>query len=69
MTDEDKIILELTKENNRLKSEVGKLENEIRSVSMYMSSVGIPSGFEDGNDWDDYSFSERFSILKRYVTI
>lgn len=60
---EDRIIVNLTRENHRLHNAVEGLQGEIREAEKSMNAAGVPTGFEDGNDWDDYSFDERVRIL------
>ena len=63
MTQEDEIITNLSKQNFNLKKEIDSLKDEILRAEMKLSKVKVPSGFEDGNSYDDYSFNERVQIL------
>jgi hypothetical protein len=63
MTTDEQSIIDLTRENGRLKRELEKLEKEQSSARMAMRKVGVPSGFEDGNSYDDYSFGEQVDVL------
>ncbi len=63
MTTDEQSIIDLTRENGRLKQEVAKLEREQLHATMAMRKVGVPSGFEDGNSYDDLSMGEQVDTL------
>lgn len=63
MTDDEQTIINLTRENERLKRRNKELEREQTIAGITMSKIGVPSYFEDGNDGDDLCFTERVSIL------
>lgn len=65
MTLEEESIVNLTKENLSLKKQIATLKDEQSRAEMMLSRVGVPSGFEDGNSWDDYCFNERVNLLCR----
>jgi hypothetical protein len=63
MNDEQQAIVNLTLDNTALKREVDSLKKQQLHAEIAMGKVGVPTGFEDGNSWDDYGFTERVSIL------
>lgn len=40
-------------------------EEDIRFAEGVLARLKIPTGFEDGNSWDDLDFTERMSILEK----
>jgi hypothetical protein len=62
---EDRIIVNLTRENHRLHGAIDDLKKEMDAAGARMAAVGVPTGFEDGNDWDDYGFGERVGVLAK----
>lgn len=63
MTTDEQTIIDLTRENGRLKRENDELKRAKLNAEISMRKVGVPSYFEDGNDGDDLSFTEQVSIL------
>ena len=63
MTPEEQIILKLTRENLALEAKIKDLECERSSAEMHLAEADVPTGFEDGNSWDDLDFSERVGVL------
>jgi hypothetical protein len=63
MTPEEQTILKLTRENIELENKIKDLERERSSVEMHLAKADVPTGFEDGNSWDNYGFSERVGVL------
>jgi hypothetical protein len=63
MTTDEQTIIDLTRENGRLKRENDELKRAKLNAEIAMRKVGVPSYFEDGNDGDDLSFTEQVSIL------
>jgi len=63
MTTDEQSIIDLTRENGRLKRENEELKRAKLNAEIAMRKVGVPSYFEDGNDGDDLSFTEQVSIL------
>jgi len=56
-------ILRLTSETTAAQKSAKESKDELLRAAMVLHRLGVPSGFEDGNSWDDYSFDERMNIF------
>lgn len=63
MTPDEQTILKLTRETIELATKIKDLERERSGAEMHLAEADVPRGFEDGNSWDDYGFSERVGVL------
>lgn len=63
MTIDEQIIMNLTREVGQQKQTIQDLLNQRTIIDRYLNEADMPSGFEDGNSWDDFDQSERMGIL------
>jgi len=63
MTPDEQTIIDLTRENQSLRAQLATAKEFKAYVDREMNRAEMPSGFEDGNTWDDFDTSERVSIL------